>query len=62
MLDYTHAGDMEAEGDEDSLEEDADLDTVLKDIADALTSKKIERSVRLLKDALEKFSGIEVLW
>lgn len=52
---------MECEDDEDRLEDDANLDTVLKDIADALTSKKIERSVRLLKDALEKFSESDLL-
>lgn len=56
------ADDMECEGDEDSLEDDSSLDTVLKDVADALLSKKIEQSVRLLNDALEKFSGAEVLW
>lgn len=58
----TSADDMECEDDEDSLEDDASLDNVLKDVADALLSKKIERSVRLLKDALEKFCGAEVLW
>lgn len=57
----TSADDMECD-DEDSLEDDASLDNVLKDVADALLSKKIERSVRLLKDALEKFCGAEVLW
>lgn len=53
---------MECDDDEDSLEDDASLDTVLKDIASSLTTKKIEASVRLLKEALGKFSGAEVLW
>lgn len=52
---------MECEEDEDTLKEETNLSSGLKEVAEALSSKKFYRAVRLLQDAFEKFNGAEVL-
>ena len=63
MLTYfTPLDNMECQEGEDTLEEETDLSNAVKEVAEALSSNKLYRAVKLLQNALEKFSGAEVLW
>ncbi|MPC33169.1 Condensin complex subunit 1 [Portunus trituberculatus] len=52
---------MECNEEEDSIDEESDLSNAVKEVAEALSSNKLYRAVKLLQDVFEKFSGAEVL-
>lgn len=52
---------MECDEEEDTLDEEIDLSNAVKEVAEALSSNKLYRAVKLLQEVFEKFSGAEVL-
>lgn len=52
---------MECEEEEDTINEENDLSSAVKEVAEALFSNKFYRAVKLLQDVFEKFCGAEVL-